>query len=180
MKKAFLCLALSLSSCLAQASVLTGDSVVFQADPGVIAPASATVGAGDEFVFLNFRFDLDAGPGADGFSWVSEPGAGGLAGSTSIVLSDLDFTDGSSLVGFELFTTVLSGLVITTTPDSISFAYTSSGLVGPGPILTGQFLTESAVPTPGTAALMLSALALVPLCSSRKRKAKTDRLSMTV
>jgi hypothetical protein len=91
----------------------------------------------------------------------------------------LDFTDGSSLIGFELFGTLLSDLVITTTPDSISFAYTSSGLVGPGPILTGLFLTESTVPAPGTALLMLSALALVPLCSSRKSRAQTDRLSMT-
>lgn len=179
MKKAFLSLALCLSSWLAQASVLTGDSVLLQADPGVVPPTAAIVGAGDDFVFLNFRFDLNGGPDENLFSWISTPDAGDLAGSTSIVLSDLDFAGGASLIGFEPFETLLSDLVITTTADSISFAYTSSGLVGPGTILRGLFLTESTVPVPGTALLMLSGLALVPLYSSRKRKAQTDRLSMT-
>jgi hypothetical protein len=170
MKRVFLSLVVGLWSCFASASVLTGDTILFQVNPGVVSATPATVGAGDDLVFANFRFNLDAGGAGDQFSWSSTPNAGALLNSTSIQISDLDFNDGSTLIGFDLFSTLLSGLVITTTSDSITFAYTTQEMVGPGLVLSGRFLTSATVPLPGTAPLLLVGIALLAAQSSRRKR----------
>jgi len=148
----------------ASAGIITGDSVIFQADPGVFGPVAVTVGAGTDLITENFTFDFNAGIGNDVFNWSSSPG-GSLAGSTSVTLSDMDFVGGALLTGFSLISTVLSDLTWSTTSDSITFFYTSTGIVGPGRILVGQYK----VPEPGTLAIL--ALGLLGLGALRRQHA---------
>ena len=167
MKKLLSCAFLAVAPWFASASVLTGDTVTFTANPGVFGPVAALVGAGTDLTAAAFQFDFDAVAG-DAFTWISAPGAGGLAGSTSITISDLDFTDGSSLVGFLLDSTLLSGVSISTTADSLTISYTSVGTIGPGLVVSGRYVTTAVVPEPATLPLMLAGLGLLGL-SARKR-----------
>lgn len=170
MKKLLSCALLAVAPWFVSASVLTGDTVTFTANPGVFGPVAALVGAGTDLTAGAFRFDFNAGAG-DAFSWISSPGAGGLAGSTSITISDMDFTDGSSLVGFQVDSTLLSGVSISTTADSLTISYTSVGLIGPGTVISGRYVTTAVVPIPATLPLVLAGLGLLGLSVRRRIQA---------
>ncbi len=160
MKKLIALVFLTLMNTVSSAAVLTGDSIDFTVAPaGIFSTPPVVVGAGDDLVSIFYHFDFDAGPAGDQFLWSSIPSAGNLAGSNAITLSDLDFNDGSSLIGFDLFSTLLSGLTISVMPDSITFSHTSTDMVGPGTVLSGRFITTSThqIPTPATAPLVLLA-----------------------
>ncbi len=148
----------------ASAGLITGDSVIFQANPAVFGPQSAIVGTGTDLTVSNFLYDFNGGSGDDIFSWISSPLAGNLAGSTSITLSDMNFVGGASLTGFTLFSSVLSDLAWSTTADSITFSYSSSGFVGLGLVLSGQY----SVPEPDTLAIL--ALGLLGLGAFGRKK----------
>ncbi len=154
----------------ASATLITGDSVIFQINPGVFGPVTATIGAGTDLTIRNYKYDFNAGSSGDVFSWISSPLRGDLAGSTSVMLSDMDFVGGSTLTGFTLFSTVLSDLSWSTTADSISFSYTSTGFVGPGTILKGQYAFVKTVPEPGILAMF--ALGLLGLGAFSRKKAR--------
>jgi hypothetical protein len=170
MKRLLSCGLLALAPWFASASVVTGDTVTFTANPGVFGPVAALVGAGTDLTAGVFQFDFDAGAG-DTFSWISSPAAGDLAGSTSITISDLDFTDGSSLVGFVLDSTLLSGVSISTTADSLTISYTSGGFVGPGTLISGRYVTRAEVPVPATLPLVLAGLGLLGFSVRRRSQA---------
>ncbi len=157
----------------ASATLITGSSVIFQANPSVFGPVTATIGAGADVTSEYFLFDFNAGSGGDVFSWISSPGAGNLAGSTSVALSDMSFVGGDTLTGFTLFSTVLSDLTWSTTTDSITFSYTSTGLVGSGSILQGQYaVLEHAVSEPGM--LVMFALGLLGLAVFSRKKSSVE------
>lgn len=170
MKKLISCALIAMTPLYASASVVTGDTVTLAANPGVFGPAASLVGAGTDLTVGNFSFDFDGGAG-DAFTWDSVPNAGALFGSTSITISDLDFTDGSSLVGFVLDSTLLAGVSIATTADSLTISYTSTGSVGPGRILSGRYQTSTGVPEPATMPLILAGLGLLIFLSRSRRRA---------
>ncbi|MBL8448037.1 MAG: PEP-CTERM sorting domain-containing protein [Zoogloeaceae bacterium] len=150
----------SLAAGPAVAVALTGDTITFDGGPVV-------VGAGIDRAFGVFAFDFDAGPDGDIFQWTSS--ASGFLGGTPFVpnIFDLDFNDGSTLVGFDLTSTLLSNLSFVVTPDSITFSHTSTGFVGPGVVISGRFITTStAVPEP--TALTLVALGLAGFALNRR------------
>jgi hypothetical protein len=97
-----------------------------------------------------------------------------LAGSTSFTLGSLDFTDGSVLTGFQLGSTLLTGVSIAITAHGMTFSFTppGTGAIGPGTVFTGQFLT-STVPAPATLTLALTALGLLGLGSRARKLANT-------
>lgn len=84
------------------ASTLEGDTFIATFSPGYdffnTRPARV-IGNGADVRQGNFRFDFNAGPDGDIFDWQDN---GGYVGSTHLVLSDLDFTDGSRLIWFSL------------------------------------------------------------------------------
>lgn len=139
----------------ASASTLNGDSLSITFQPGNnVLGANVTVGPGVDLTLGGFTFDLNAG--ADGDEFIFMDGGGFFSGSTSLVLSDLDFSDGSSLVNFSLLSTSLTSLSFVVGPDSLTFTYDNPGF-GPnnGPAISGRFLTSAAVPEPTTPLLIL-------------------------
>jgi hypothetical protein len=153
----------------AAAGIVTGDSVSLEFDPGNLA-FNGTAGAGADIVVNNFRFDVNGGFSDDIFSWTSIPLAGSLAGTNTFTLSSLAFTGGEVLAGFNLWYTALSGVTFSTTANSLTVGYTSTGFVGPGPILVGQYITRK-VPEPATLALFGLGLAGLGLGLRRKKAA---------
>ena len=151
--------------------MLTGDTVTFTANPGVFGPVNVVVGAGDDLVANNFRFDMNAGAAQDHFTWISTPVSGDLSGSQSITIGDLDFSDASTLVDFIIDSTLLSGVSVAIGVDSVTISYTSTGPVGPGVVLDGRFVTTAAVPAPATLPLLLTAIAALGV--TRRSKARS-------
>ena len=157
---------------VANAGVINGDAFTLTFNP-IAFTRTGTAGAGDDIVQFLFLFDVNGGAGNDVFTWISQ-GAGALAGSTSITVSDLDFTGGQVLSGFNIIGSPgLTGVTVSTTDHSFTFAFTnnSSGSVGPGPIFSGSYVLRdsSAVPEPGSLALI--GLGLAGLGFVRRKRA---------
>ena len=115
----------------ANTASLTGDTITFD-------NSFVNVGAGIDDSFGVFSFDFDAGTGGDVFEWTSS--SSGFLGGIPFAPDqfDLDFDDGSTLIGFALTSTLLSGLSFVTTSDSIIFTHTSTGFIGPGTVISGR------------------------------------------
>ncbi len=162
----------------ANATLIVGSEVDVTFDP-LIFGQTVTVADGVDIQLLNFQIDLNHGVGGDVLLWESLPAAGHLAGATGMTLSGLQFAGSVTLTGFELIGTVLSGLTFATTPDSLTFNWTTEpdAFVGPGTVLTGRYLTGALtipIPEPGTLALTALGLAGIGF-SRRKQRTKTVR-----
>jgi hypothetical protein len=173
MKKCIPCVLLALAPCFASASTVTGDTVTLAYGPSVFGPVSIVVGAGNDFTVGNFNYDFNGGAGGDTFTWTANP-AGALTGATSFTIGSLDFTDGSILTGFQLGSTLLTGVSIAFTAHSMTDNFVTATGVGPGTVFTGQFLT-SVVPAPATLTLALTALGLLGLGSRTRKLASAAR-----
>ena len=168
LRNALLVAVAAMSICFAAASnagIITGTSITLTFSPtgGTFV---RTVVAGEDLGIGTFGFDFDHGIDDDIFDFQSEK-AGSLGGSTSFTLSGLLFDDGATLSGFNLFSTSLPDLVISTTATSVTFAYVAIDTI-PGTVLRGQYIT-TAVPEPSPLGLL--AAGLLGLFMQRKRVA---------
>lgn len=164
------------------ASTLAGDDVSLTiSGPGVLYIADFPAVAGVDESEGVFQFDVDAGAGGDLFAWTSIGNiAGQLAGANSMTLSDLDFSDGWTLTGFDVIQTLLSGVTVSTTSHSVTVNWTSpTDVVGPGTVIVGQFLTEppiqgpggpATVPLPASAPLAMAGFAALLALGRRRRR----------
>lgn len=164
-------LALSLASVgAASAATLSGDTVGIEFVSGGYNNPSVMVGAGIDETLFAFEFDLDAG--ANGDEFIFNDNAGFIPPGSSLVLYDLDFSGGETLVGFELLYTSLDNLAYTFTDSSITFTYATSG-IGPniGAAIYGTFITApSAVPLPASLPLLIAGIGGLA-AMRRKRRA---------
>jgi hypothetical protein len=170
MKKIILATCMTVASFCASASTLTGDEVTITTTPSVFT-MPLTVGAGTDLSVGSgsgtFLFDLNRGPDGNRFTLTSV-GSSTFSGSNSFTFSDLDFTDGSLLTGFNLLATSLSGFSFSTTADSITFSY-SNAFAADGVVIDGTFVTSAAVPLPGTLPLVLLGLGALGIGGRARR-----------
>lgn len=144
---------------LANAGLVVGDEFVltFEATTGDFE-STGQIGTGSDFGLGSFFFDLNAGAGGDVLEWTATA-PGGLNNITGITISSLLFDDASTLIDFNVFSTVLPNLDFTLDATSISFSFGPIFEAGPGPILSGQFITPTTtVPEPGSLALLMLGL----------------------
>lgn len=156
-------------SMVAQAGLVTGSTVVFDLNPND-GPRSAAIQAGSDMTIGAFSLDFNSGANGDVFNWASS-GNAGLGGNSSFVLSGLQFDDGSTLTGFQVLSSELTGLVITTTASSLTVTFTPASVAGAsGTVFSGRYLTTAAtVPEPSALALVGISLAGLALMRRRKR-----------
>jgi hypothetical protein len=162
-------IAVSMIAGAGTAATLTGDEVVITFQPIKVVFGPFTVGAGIERTVGIITFDLNAGVGANEFEFIDNGGS--FAGSSSLVLSSLDFSGGAILTGFNLTSTSLTGLSWTFTDTSLTFSFDDA--VGPnnGSAIRGQFATLSAVPLPASLPMLAAALGGFAFLLRRARKA---------
>lgn len=131
-----------------RASTLAGDTVTLTFQPGNDSLGTFSVGPGIDRTLGNFQFEMNGGLAGDEFRF--DDNGGFFSASTSLVLSSLDFSDGSDLSGFSLISSSLSSLTWSNTSNSLTFFFDDPGH-GPnnGPAIHGSFLT-TAVMEPGT------------------------------
>lgn len=171
MKKTLALLAALALPAAAAASTLTGDEVTIEFNPGSIYTSTFTVGSGVDDSINNFQLNADAGVHGSQFHWTGINAGGSLAGATSFTFSDLDFTDGSTLIGFKIKTTLLDDVVASVTNGVLTVSWSTTGIVGPGPILHGQYITTSVVPLPASAPLILAGLGVLGFVGRRRNGA---------
>ncbi len=170
MKKTLALLAALALPAAAAASTLTGDEVSIEFNPGGTYSSTFTVGAGIDDEVNNFQLNVDAGTHGKQFHWTAINAGGSLAGATSFTFSDLDFTDGSTLIDFEIKTTLLDDVVASVTNGVLTVSWSTTGIVGPGPVLHGKYIT-SVVPLPASAPLILAGLGVLGFVGRRRKAA---------
>lgn len=156
-------------SMTAHAGLVAGSAVTFDLNP-FDPPLTSSVEAGVDLIIGGFSIDFNAGPNGNIFNWTAGFPAS-LGGNTSFVLSGLTFDDGSTLVGFDVQASDLSGLTISTTASSLTVSFAPQ-IGASGTVLRGQYLTRASgnsVPEPGGLALV--GLGLAGLAFTQRRKA---------
>lgn len=151
----------ALTGSVSHASILSGDSVDVRliasppASPINILQAALAVGPGADGNFFNNQlFNLDAGPSNDIFSVTSTStftSINGVGGTVEWVLSDLDFTGGTTLVGINFIQSFSNVIVSSLGPNNVTFQYTDIGIPS-GTYFQAQFVTSTpsggAIPEP--------------------------------
>lgn len=139
------------------AATLTGDTITFDA-PGATFASNDLIGAGVDWVDGTIEYDLDYGIEGDQLRIDTGSGCGEYAcsGVTTLTFSDLDFSGGALLVGFNILSEPqldVTALVID--GSTLQLSYTE-GTVVPGNFLVGEYVFDTApVPLPAGAALLL-------------------------
>ncbi|MEX0852077.1 MAG: VPLPA-CTERM sorting domain-containing protein [Bauldia sp.] len=160
---------IGVSAGAAHAATLTGDVInqmISNPTTSLILDNNVLVGPGVDLTIANTNFDFDFASGLVGDEYVLSINAGSYGGLltvsggvTTILLSNLDFSDGEHLVGFNVFESlfVLTNAILTPNSMSISFddvAFSSDVAFN---FIRGQFVTEPIAPVPLPAALPLFA-----------------------
>jgi multidrug transporter EmrE-like cation transporter len=168
--RGFFAAALLAASVAAQAGLDTGSTVVFDLD-AVNPPWSVEIKTGVDLTIGKFLLDFDTGANGDVFSWTSSGAAvASMGGNTSFVLSGLHFDDGSTLTGFELISSELTDLSISTTTTSLSVAFAPVNSVGSsGTVFSGRYLTSAAA-LAEPSALALAGIGVAGLALMRQRR----------
>jgi hypothetical protein len=177
MRKLVLSSLVALLPAVASASTLTGDDVYMQI-PG-FGNGMVTVGAGHDVMLGGTNFDLDAGPSGNMLHWNNREYESNF-GVTSVVFGNMDFTDGSDLIGFLVSETQLTNLKVAVTASTLIFTFDANGVLEKGKkVIAGTYLTSggivsqqppSPVPLPASAPLLLAAAGGLALLRRRKSR----------
>ncbi|ABV91786.1 hypothetical protein Dshi_0037 [Dinoroseobacter shibae DFL 12 = DSM 16493] len=173
MRKLLLTSLVALCPAVASATTLAGDTVNL-ALPGFGA-VDVVVGSGIEFDLDGTTFDLNPN-GTNNLLVVDGDVFGTVGNVSSLVISDMNFNDGSELTGFLVTQTNLVNLQVSFTADSLTFTFDPNTDSPNGILLEGAYLTQlpgagpTPVPLPATAPLLL--LAAGGLAVMRRRKAR--------
>lgn len=159
------------------AATLTGDDVNVAIKN--LGTGSVEVGTGADLRLFGVSVDLDAGSDGSKFSWTTSKFES-FGGYNVWSFSDLDFDDGSNLIGFIVAENAFDGLSIDVTSDSLTFSFDESSTFDKGVVLSGTFVTDSSVrqapqppasvPLPATAPLLL--LGAAGMMALRRRKSR--------
>lgn len=166
-------------SSTAQAALLTGVTLGCGTGAGSIpitcTPASAVVGAGVEFTFpiaaQPFSLDIDA----DGFVLLSYNGTATLNLNATYVVRLTDTLSGAApFIDFNLLTaTNVTGITpfdLSFTADTVSVNMGTNAVWSPNSSLRMQILEATAVPEPGSIALLSLGMAGMAIMTRRRRK----------
>lgn len=157
-----------------QAATLTGDNVTVTINDlnGFVASNSGIVGDGTDVAIGLSLYDLNAGANNNEFVVSFDGSFCGLLncpGTTTIELTDLNFSGGESLIGFTLLSSVFTDVSWVTTATSILFTFADQP--GIGVMLTGRFDTGvSAVPVPAALPLLASGLGALGVVGWRRKR----------
>jgi len=152
----------------ATAATLTGDTVTVTFNNG--RAQTFVVGQGSDATFGSTDFDLDGGGLGTEFLVNVARTFEIFGGGAGFTISDLNFSDGEILVGFDLTTTVFQDTVVSFTKDSLTIDFTD-GPNGPDVVLAGTFITAVApVPLPAGMPLALAGFGLLGLLKRRQRR----------
>jgi hypothetical protein len=179
--------AVAFASSGVQAATLAGDTItVTLSDPASNPPASlftntALVGAGVDLT-LGGVTSWDFNAGALGNEFVitvgggSFPGFHGIGGTTTLTLSNLNFSGGEVLTGFSVISSLFPVTVGPLTATSVAFTFNEASFSGPVTFLDGDFITSPTVtvtPLPTALPLFATGLGALGLFGwRRKRKAQ--------
>ncbi|WP_425041201.1 VPLPA-CTERM sorting domain-containing protein [Primorskyibacter sp. S187A] len=152
----------------ASASTLSGDSVTREVtnNGSIIVPVTSfTVGAGVDFTDANINIDMNAGAMGDQLEITVAPGNyGGMystSGTTVLTFGDLDFTDGSSLIGFDVIDDGPLDFVASIVDGStLALTFDEAPITG-GTFALGTYVTDivtAPVPLPAGGLLLLTGL----------------------
>lgn len=160
------------------AATLTGDEINV-AIKGV-GTGTIEVGSGADLSLAGVVLDFDAGSNGMQLSWTTSK-LESFGAYNVWTFSDLDFDDGSDLVGFLVSQNEFDDLTIDVTSDSLTFTFDEGSSFDTGLLLSGTFLTDkatlqappppSSVPLPATAPLLLLGAAGM-MALRRRRKSR--------
>lgn len=179
-KFAMVAVAAVLAAQAGHSSTLTGDVISYTLTQGIpIQSGTVPVGSGPEvsvYGLSSLTVDLNAGVDGNIFEFLSESAYFSFngIGPDPVVwtFSDLQFSDGSLLTGFEILSTLItSPISVVTTQDALTISYAPQDH-RPGAMIRGQFMTSpiaSQVPLPGTLLLLMSAIGIAAIAHFRPR-----------
>lgn len=179
-KFAMVAVAAVLAAQVGHSSTLSGDVISYTLTQGIpIQNGTVPVGSGPEvsvYGLSSLTVDLNAGVDGNIFEFLSESAYFSFngIGPDPVVwtFSDLQFSDGSLLTGFEILSTLItSPISVVTTRDALTISYAPQDH-RPGAMIRGQFMTSpiaSQVPLPGAFLLLMPAIGMAAIARFRPR-----------